>query len=86
MDIFHVFFAGRLVRSKMAGLIVACFAQPPWLPIPQRVHLAGRIRKLKDKLGENLEFRLAFDGELPGSEGGVVVLEKHLCRKMLKVS
>ncbi|CAL1131483.1 unnamed protein product [Cladocopium goreaui] len=36
----------------------------------------GRIRKLKDKLGENLEFRLAFDGELPGSEGGVVVLEK----------
>lgn len=38
----------------------------------------GRIRKLKDKLGEALEFRLAFDGELPGSEGGVVVLDKML--------
>ncbi|CAJ1461818.1 unnamed protein product [Effrenium voratum] len=36
----------------------------------------GRIRKLADKLGEALEFRLAFDGELPGSEGGVVVLSK----------
>lgn len=47
--------------------------------------LAGRIRKLKEKLGENLEFRLAFDGELPGSEGGVVVLEKNLCRKFIRV-
>ena len=40
---------------------------------------------MKDKLGENLEFRLAFDGELPGSEGGVVVLEKNLCRKFIRV-
>ena len=69
----------------MAGLI-ACFAQPRWQPVPQqRMRLAGRIRKLKDKLGENLEFRLAFDGELPGSEGGVVVLEKHLCRKLVDI-
>ena len=43
---------------------------------------SGRIRKLKDKLGETLEFRLAFDGELPGSEGGVVVLEKKLLPKV----
>lgn len=40
---------------------------------------------MKEKLGENLEFRLAFDGELPGSEGGVVVLEKNLCRKFIRV-
>ncbi|CAE7441441.1 yciC [Symbiodinium necroappetens] len=36
----------------------------------------GRIRDLSNSLGEALEFRLAFDGELPGSEGGVVVLPK----------
>ncbi|CAE7243275.1 unnamed protein product [Symbiodinium sp. CCMP2456] len=36
----------------------------------------GRIRDLSSSLGEALEFRLAFDGELPGSEGGVVVLPK----------
>ena len=31
-----------------------------------------------EKLGEPLEFRLAFDGELPGSDGGVVVMAKML--------
>lgn len=42
----------------------------------QSINHAGRIRKLVEKLGETLEFRLAFDGEMPGSDGGVVVLEK----------
>lgn len=37
----------------------------------------ARIRALSDQLGESLEFRLALPGELPGSDGGVVVLEKN---------
>ena len=44
--------------------------------------MPGRIRKLGDKLGEPLEFRLAFDGELPGSEGGVVVMTKRLAARL----
>ncbi len=47
---------------------------------------AGRIRKLVEKLGETLEFRLAFDGEMPGSDGGVVVLEKMLALQLYLVS
>ena len=47
---------------------------------------AGRIRKLAEKLGETLEFRLAFDGEMPGSDGGVVVLEKMLALQLYLVS
>eukprot|EP00930_Biecheleria_cincta_P077191 TRINITY_DN6446_c0_g1_i1.p1 TRINITY_DN6446_c0_g1~~TRINITY_DN6446_c0_g1_i1.p1 ORF type:complete len:593 (+),score=66.17 TRINITY_DN6446_c0_g1_i1:143-1921(+) len=47
----------------------------------QRVDVAlaqrARIRRLADKLGDDLEFRLALDGELAGGDGGVVVLEKN---------
>jgi len=37
--------------------------------------LRGKIKQLSAKLGEALEFRLVKNGELPGSDGGVIVLE-----------
>eukprot|EP00930_Biecheleria_cincta_P001356 TRINITY_DN102496_c0_g1_i1.p1 TRINITY_DN102496_c0_g1~~TRINITY_DN102496_c0_g1_i1.p1 ORF type:complete len:536 (+),score=69.07 TRINITY_DN102496_c0_g1_i1:115-1722(+) len=35
----------------------------------------GKIKQLSAKLGETLEFRLVQNGESPGSDGGVIVLE-----------
>ena len=84
---FCAFELGAAPRSRgfVSGLS-ATISSSQFLPSPQALESFGVLGPVPFEsrcfaapfLPQALEFRLAFDGELPGSEGGVVVLQKTL--------